>query len=193
MHLSILNVFTKLDGQEEEGREGKGRKEGKEGRRKPKKAVIEKEKVSIFPTFTTLESQPDKYKLFPVHGNPTVSPSRMQSKVIFVFNIQAIDLCFRHYEWIWTGNKRTRHCNLKLNVIWKWHNKWGWTSVDVCIMGKGSGISHLSWHRSFLVSWIPVGHTPLYQSNMENRKWVLFYGNITKPLFGTLYLRHSQL
>lgn len=111
-----------------------------------------------------------RYEPFPVPGNCVLSPSRMQPKLFFVFNIQAIDWDFRHNEWIQTGNKRARRCNLKLNAVWKRHNKLFWTSVDVCVVGKWF------WGPPSLLTCVipgfcstPVCHKPLYHSTMGRK------------------------
>lgn len=86
-----------------------GRKKRKKGGRKPKKASIERKGQNNSQAFTALESQPN------INSSQFTEIARFHppgcNLKSSVFNIQAIDLDFRHNEWIRTGNKRARHCN----------------------------------------------------------------------------------
>lgn len=116
MPLNNLEALQGREGRYKGGKEEGGRKEErKKGGRKPKKASTERKEQNNSQAFPALESQPN------------INSSQFTEIALFhppgcnlkssVFNIQAIDLDFRHNEWIRTGNKRARHCNLKLSAI----------------------------------------------------------------------------
>lgn len=148
MLLNKLKAILGRLGEKEEGR-CEGRRGGNKGRKKTKQVMGKGKSNSFSGLYNPWKSA--KYKLFPVHWNCMILFPRMQSKFLPVFNIQAIDWDFRHNEWIRTGNKRARHCNLKLNAVWKLHYKLCQTVVDVCITRRWF------WDLSSLLGWVILG------------------------------------